>query len=182
MRVSSFLVLASLALATTGCPTDGGPGPLLTNGDEMPSREADVTWEANLEDGEIIDLDWASGGGFGCWPGTEDTNFTGSHVFENESLSANAGNLFVRVNPANPTVDVSLYALKVGPDSTAFPPDLPSAVACDSSFDRENNSNPGVSEATTVLGGSNPYRVIIGVAGANDATSGGYDVEIWYGE
>ena len=182
MRAASLFAFSSLLLLTTGCPTDGGPGPLFTNGEDVPEREPDTTWDANLEDGEIIDLDWASSGGFGCWPGTEDVNFTGTHVFENEALSADVGDFFVRVNPADPTIDVSLYAIKTGVDTTQFPPDLPSAVACDSTFDRENNGNPGVSEATVVQGGSNPYRIVVAVAGANDTTSGGYEVEVWYGE
>lgn len=183
MRVASLIAFSSLLLLATGCPPEGGGlGPLLTNGEDMPERAPDITWDGNLDSGEIIDLDWASSGGFGCWPGTEDVNFTGSHVFENDALSADIGDFFVRVNPADPSIDVSLYAIKAGVDTIEFPPDLPSAVACDSTFDRENNGNPGVSEGTVVQGGSNPYRIVVGVAGANDATSGGYDVEVWYGE
>ncbi len=183
MRTASTLALSSLLLLATGCPGDGGGlGPLLTNGAEVPERDPDGGWTGNLEDGAIIDLDWATSGAFGCYPGTETTNFTGNHVWANESLSEGIGDFHVRVNPADPLVDVSLYAIKTGTDGTEFPPDLPSAIACDTSFDRENNGNPGVSEAVTVQGGQNPYRIIVGVAGANGQTSGEYDVEVWYGD
>jgi|GEM_PF-4708210 len=181
MRHLTLLALSSFLALGTGCP-GSGLGPLLTNGEEMPDRESDDSWTGNLSDGSVIDLDWATSGGFACYPGTETTNFTGAHVFVNDALSANVGDFFARVNPSDPTVDVSLYVLKLGVDTTEFPPDLPSAVACDTSFDRENNGNPGVSEAAVAQGGSNPYRIVVGVAGANDATSGGYEVEVWYGE
>ncbi|MCO4769601.1 MAG: hypothetical protein KDA24_06175 [Deltaproteobacteria bacterium] len=181
MRTASLVALSSLLLLTTGCPEDGGIGPFLTNGAEMPERDPDTEWDGNLSDGSIIDIDWASSGAFGCYPGTENVNFTGNHVFVDEAIGEDMGDFHVRVNPSDPTVDVSLYAIKVGTSTTDYPPDLASAIACDTSFDRENNGNPGVSEAATVQAG-NAYRIIVGVAGANDQTSGAYDVEVWYGD
>ncbi len=182
MRAVTFLALSSLLLAGTGCPGDGGgPGPLLTNGEEMPTTAPDNGWSGNLSDGEVLDSNWGESP-YNCWPGTENTNWSGSIVFENDALAEDVGDYHVRVTPTDPTVDVSLVAMKVGTDTTDFPPDLASSIACDTSYDRANDSNPGYSEAVIVQGGQNPYRIIVGVAGANGTTSGAYDVEVWYGD
>jgi len=183
MRSITLVALSTLLLASTGCPGEGGgPGPLLQNGATMPETAPDNGWSGNLSDGETMDIDWGSSGGFACWPGTEETNWTGAFVFEDDSLAEGVGDYHVRVTPTDPLVDVSLLAIKVGTDTTEYPPELGSGIACDTSYDRENDSNPGYSEAVIVQGGQNPYRIVVGVAGANGTTSGAYDVEVWYGD
>lgn len=176
----------SSALLFVGCPTDGAGGPgglgdpggVIANGDDVPDRDPDEVWSADLSDGELIELDWATGS-FGCWPGTESVNFSGSHVLFERPLPAD-NDAWVRATP-DADIDVSLYVIKAGLNTVGLPPDLSTSLSCDASYDRAGNSNVGVSEATKVLG-NNDYRLLIGVAGANDTMSGGFDVEFWLGE
>ncbi len=179
MRAIALTLFSLSALLLLGCPTDGGGNPIFTNGEEVPDRDPDETWFADLDEGSIIDLDWANGGS-GCWPATENVNFTGTHVFDERSQAENTP-AWVRAVP-DTGVDVSVYLIKSGTESVGYPPDLNSNVSCDSSYDRENDGNPGVSEAAKALGGNNPYRLVIGVAGANDTTEGGFEVQLWLGE
>lgn len=177
MRHSLSLLLLSSALLT-GCPDGTGPGSLITNGAEVPDRDPDGSWDGDLSEGEAIDVQVIED--HQCAPGTESLNFSGNHVFYETDQPADE-DVYVKVSP-DPLVDVSLYVLEVGADSTEFPPELVSSVTCDAEYDRENDLNPGEAEAVAVIGGNNPYRLVIGVAGANGATEGGYTVEYWIGE
>ena len=178
MRSTAPILISSLALLLAGCPTDGNGDPIFQNGADVPERAADEEWSGDLDEGSTIDLDWATGG-LGCFPGTESVNWSGNWVFYERTLGADTDG-WVRANP-DPATDVSVLVIKAGASTTEFPPDLTSGVSCDTSYDRENDGNPGVSEAVKVLGG-NEYRLVIGVAGANDQTSGAYDVQLWLGE
>lgn len=179
MRAIGLTALSSLALLLAGCPTDGGGNPIFQNGEDVPERDPDEEWSGDLSEGEIIDLDWATGG-LGCFPGTESTNWSGSFVWYERTLGEDTDG-WIRAIPGDPTIDISVMAIKSSVDSTEFPPALTAGISCDTSYDRENNGNPGVSEAVKVLGG-NEYRIVIGVAGANDTTSGAFDVQLWLGE
>lgn len=179
MRAIALTLFSFFALLLIGCPTDGSGNPIFQNGEEVPDRDPDETWSADLSSGVEIDLDWATGG-MGCWPGTENVNFDGSHVHDERSQAEDT-DAWVRAVPET-GVDISLYLIKAGTQSTDYPPDLNSSVSCDTSYDRENDGNPGVSEAAKALGGNNPYRLVIGVAGANGTTDGSFEVQLWLGE
>ena len=178
MRALILIASSSLLLLSAGCPTDGGGNPIFQNGEDVPERDPDETWSGDLSEGEPIELDWATGG-MGCFPGTESMNWDGNFVFYERSLGEDTDG-WLRAIPAS-GVDVSLLVIKAGATSEGFPPELSSGVSCDASYDRENDGNPGVSEAVKVLGG-NEYRLVIGVAGANESASGTFDMQLWLGE
>ena len=173
----AILTLTPLLLLGLGGCASGGP--VFENGEIVPERDPDESWDGDLSDGTVIDINWASSGGFGCWAGTEDVNFDGAHVIYERAQPEDV-DAWVRVIPDS-SVDVSLYALQAGTSGTELPPELNSAVSCETSADRETDSNPGVSEAIKITG-YNPYRLIIGVAGANEAIAGAFTVELWLGE
>jgi hypothetical protein len=141
----------------------------------MPERPADRSWEGKLEDGKAMSLDWATGTNVGCWPATENRNFDGHHVLTSEVYGPDM-DVFVRVTPQD-GVDVSLYTLRIAPKDEHLPPTIYRA-SCQASYDRKGDHNPGVSEGVQVRG-SHEYRIVVGVAGAAGAKTGGYRVEVW---
>jgi hypothetical protein len=180
-------LLPLLLVLGTGCPqgqeqkndtgfdtadTDTGAD---TTIDDWPSQDPTTSWSDDLSSGALVDLDWADLSTVACWPGTEDVNFSGNHVFFEVSQGADR-DLYVRVTPQS-GVDVSLYAMEFE-GSVQTPPDVSSCVACEASASWSDDSNPGTEEEV-YLSGYNPYVVLIGVAGANDADSGGFTLELW---
>jgi hypothetical protein len=154
---------------------DTTPG---ANGVEVPERDPDESFEADLSEGSIIELDWAQDSDIACWPGTEDVNFSGNHVFRDGIWGGEEMILYIRVTPATVDLDVSLYALRLGPtDTESWPPEIYQA-GCQTSYDNQFDANPGWSEAVLIEGAAT-HRVVIGVAGANGETSGAFTIDVW---
>ena len=144
-------------------------------GDEVTTLNANATISGDLSDGEIIDLSFASSSQIACWPTTEDMNFSGNHVFYATYLPEHS-KIVATVTP-EPGVDVSLYMYSIATTSHYLPEELPSA-SCEAAYDQINDSNPGESESTDIVAINNPYNVVIGVAGAEGYTSGGYTLRL----
>ncbi len=172
-----LLALAPACFKETAPTEDTGvdTGVVDTATDDWPEGEPTLTWDDDLASGAPLDLDWADLSSVACWPGTEDSNFDGAHVLFQGSQGADR-DLYVRVTP-EPGLDVSLYAMQFGGDIQA-PPDVSSCVTCEASADWIDDSNPGVEEEV-YLSGFDPYEVLIGVAGAGGAVTGGFGLELW---
>jgi hypothetical protein len=152
---------------------DDATGPWPGNVTEIDSTTV-VT--GDLGDGEFIDLDWADLSTVACWPGTEDLNFDGPHVFF-ATYQPDHTNLVATVTP-DAGVDASLYVMQMGTTSHYVPPDVSSVVTCEASYDQTHDSNPGIEESASVMSVNNPYNVLIGVAGAAGVESGGFTLEV----
>ncbi len=152
---------------------DDAAGPWPGNVTEIDSTTV-VT--GDLADGELIDLDWADLSTMACWPGTEDLNFDGTHVFF-ATYQPDYTDLVVTVTP-DAGVDASLYVMQMGTTNYYVPPEISSVVTCEASYDQVNDSNPGDEESASVMAVNNPYNVLIGVAGAAGVTSGGFTLEL----
>jgi len=149
-----------------------------TDTDSWPSGDPDFSWPDDLSSGTTVDLNWADLSSVACWPGTENSNFNGHHVFFELTQAADQA-LHVRVTPDN-GVDVSLYAMEFNGNVQA-PPDVTACVSCEASADWTNDANPGQTEEV-FLSGFNPYEVLIGVAGADHTDTGGFTLEVWANE
>lgn len=146
------------------------------NGDEAPARAADEVIDGDLSEGEVLsDLDWAEA--LFCWPGNENMNFDGAHVFYERTQDPNR-DFFLRADPDS-GVDVSVYYIQRTAGDASLPPDTSSAFDCDAMYDWESDSNPGTAEVIQVVGTNSEFSLLIGVAGAGGATSGAYTLEIW---
>jgi len=147
------------------------------NGADIPSGDPDTDWESDLNEGASIELSFAQE--VFCWPGNEDANFDGAHVFF-EVIQEVEHNITVVATPEK-GLDISLYILQMGPDTTSIPPDLTeaSAIVCEASYDQQDDHNPGASESVFQMGWDQSYRVVIGVAGADNVTSGQFKLEVW---
>jgi hypothetical protein len=131
----------------------------------------------DLAEGEVVDLAWASQSEVNCWPGNENTNFNGNHVFFATVQPANSF-LTVAVTP-QPGVDVSMYLMQLSSDEAPVPPNVDRALSCDYGADVQYDSNPGEVEYFSTLGYGTDVNVLIGVAGANGTTAGTFEVELF---
>lgn len=134
------------------------------------------TTEGSIDGGAILDLAWAANSSVACWPTTEDPNFEGKHVFfafdqpEQSVLS-------VALQP-EAGVDLSLYLLQFGVGAEQLPPEVSGAVSCEAGYDQSADSNPGEPEDARLTATTNPYAVIIGVAGAAGVTRGDFSLTL----
>lgn len=169
---SMALITACALVACEGFGISVGGG---DNGDETPTGEPTETIEGNLDEGEILELDWAHT--VYCWPQTQDSKFSGAHVLYERSQDADR-DFTMRVQPTS-TLDLSIYAVQRSEGETTLPPDLTNAFDCSATYEFDDDSNPGQAEVVLAAGSSNAYELVIGVAGANGVETGSYTLEIW---
>jgi hypothetical protein len=137
-----------------------------------------VEVKGNLSTGKIIALPWAAKSSVACFPATEFDNFKGNHVFYGLQLPKDSVMTITAV-PDDPTTDVNLYALQLGATNFSHvPPNVPSATTCNASYDQKTDSNPGVTEKLTLNATTNPYNVIVGVAGPKGVVGGGFTLKV----
>lgn len=166
--LSAFSLLsgcASIASATGGWPTD------------VFRVEDGGVYGHDLSEGEVVDLDWADDSSYACWPGTENTNFSGSHVFFGMVQPPDTYLTVVAV--PEPGLDVSLYLMQLADGERWVPPSDSSPLACEAGFDQQNDNNPGEVEYIETLGYPSNVNVLIGVAGANGVTEGAFELEVF---
>ena len=132
----------------------------------------------DLAEGQMLSsLDWADDSSVACWPGTEDLNWSGSHVFYAMDQPSNS-KLTATVDPDDAYIDVNVYILQQGTGDHQVPPEVSSVVSCEAGFPQSTDSNPGEEDSAYTIATSNEYNVLIGVAGPEGVTSGGYTLTI----
>lgn len=141
---------------------------------------ATIKAAGRIDGGNPIALGWAAHSDVACWPTTRDEHFDGNHVLYEVQLPPRS-EMFIKLIPKDPKLDLSLYAYSVGTTTTALPPKVNGAVSCEASYGTKSRAapyNPGKPEEVRLNAIKNPYRVYIGVAGAKGVTKGGYDLEV----
>jgi hypothetical protein len=166
---------------TSAGGTGGAAADCASDSEDWPDNVCHITADASVSDdlanGAVLaHLDWADQSDVACFPATENLNFGGAHLLywidqpEDTTLTAT-------VSPDS-GVDVSVYVLQMGTTRFEVPPDVVSVVSCEAGFDQTNDSNPGETESASVIATTNPYNVLIGVAGADGHTTGGFVLDI----
>lgn len=137
----------------------------------------DQTFTGNLSSGEIIpDLSWAWSSSMACFVQTVEAQYEGNHVFYKFDLPTNS-TLDIYLTPDDPTTEIALYGFSKGAGSTDIPPNVTTSVSCEA--EPSNSNFPTTGERHIYLNAiTNPYSVIIGVAGSNGTLTGGYTIEI----
>jgi hypothetical protein len=141
------------------------------------NAEGQYDGSGNLSSGACINLDFASDSNVACFPATQNDKFNGNVVFYalDELMPPNSV-LTVTVDPAA-GVDVSLFGLQTGTSNFFVPPYVPSGI-CESSLSY-GLPNPNQPEYITFYNPTgNSYNILFGVAGADAATSGAYDINV----
>ncbi len=136
----------------------------------------------NLNQGEILsDLSWAWNSSVACFPATQAQKFTGKHVLYEFTLPAYS-EVEIRLIPADKKANFSLYAYEVGPHSEAIVPDLSSCIRCEADYKWDRPWRGKVQDHTRlvkdILAITRPYKVVVGVAGAEGLTEGAFQLEI----
>lgn len=178
--VALATALLATAVALAACADKGDSGDAGVN--PCTADETNGGWSSDvapacvgesivvdLSAGRTIDLDWADESDVACFPGTENLNFDGSHAFFWFAQPENSV-LTVTATPAD-GVDASVYAIQSA-GRYEVPPNVVSAVSCESGYDAQTDSNPGEAESVTLTATTNGYDVLIGVVGAGGTTSG----------
>ena len=138
---------------------------------------ADVSFQENIANGELIDLSWAASASIACWPTQEDTNFSGKHMFF--SFTQEPATEFAAVVVPTEDIDVNLYMLQVGIDEEVqFPPNLSATVTCEAGYPAATNNNAGEPDLAKVIAIRQSYQIVVGVAGANGLEQGSFSLYV----
>ncbi len=144
-------------------------------------RNKTMSYSGNLAEGvKINDLSWASKSSVACFPATQNKKFNGNHIIYITEIPARSY-MEIKVIPKNKKANMSLYAYTVGTSSTAMVPNLSSCVTCeaDHKWDYPKRGKTQNHTRSVKLNSiNNPYKVVIGVAGANGLTQGDFIIQI----
>lgn len=140
-----------------------------------------LAYGADLKDGcKIHDLSWASRSSTACFPATQNPKFRGNHIFFVTEIPRYS-KMEITVIPDDKNANMSIYAYQDGTTSTAYPPNLSSCVSCEAEhkWDYPKRGKTQNHTRTVSLNAiNNPYRVVIGVAGADGLTEGSFKLQI----
>lgn len=140
-----------------------------------------VAYKGNLKDGCVIqDLSFAANSSVACFPATQNSKFTGNHVFYVMEIPKYS-KMYITLIPDDKNANMSLYAYQDGTTKTVYPPKLNSCVTCeaDHKWDRPKKGKTQDHTRSVYLNAiNNPYRVVIGVAGADGLATGGFKIQI----
>jgi hypothetical protein len=179
----AYTLEAVRKVATPYCP-ESLPGQQYS---QWPASVTSVTVDAqglgtatgNVEDGDCVNLGFASQSSVACFPETENDNFQGPQRFYRMAELLGPGDeVDIAVIP-DPGVDVSLYGYQNGSTSVMVPPYVPTVVACEASYDAQASWNPGEPEYIHFENPtSNSYSIFFAVSGTSYSQTGGYRVEV----
>ncbi len=147
-----------------------------------PVKGEDVTYTANLKDGVFIDdLSWAWSSQNACFVGFQSHKFTGKHVFFTGIIPTRS-EISVTVIPKDPNANFSIYAYEVGVDKMPIVPDLPSCIRCEADYKWDRKYKGATQDHTRTVKHlaaiTRPYRMIIGVTGADGLDEGEFTLVI----
>jgi len=167
--VSFFFLTAVLANAQPQVT------PISISSEAIASADGDLANGAPMED-----LTWAWSSSNACFVETQKKKFTGHHVLFATDLPPYS-ELTVTLIPEDPNANFSLYGYSIGTTRTDIVPNLPSCVTCEADFKWDYPYRGRTQDHTRSIRFNairNPYRVIIGVAGAEGLATGKFRLEV----
>ena len=140
-----------------------------------------LSYKGDLADGvKIHDLSWASTSSNACFPATQNHKFRGNHIIYITEIPKYS-KMEITVVPDDKNANMSIYAYTVGTSSNAMVPNLSSCVSCEAEhkWDYPKKGKTQDHTRTVYLNAvNNPYKVVIGVAGADGLTKGSFILKI----
>ncbi|MBK6525622.1 MAG: hypothetical protein IPG07_08740 [Crocinitomicaceae bacterium] len=144
-------------------------------------RGKTLSYQADLSKGTIIqDLSWAANSSVACFPATQNAKFSGNHIFFVTEIPAQS-EMTITLIPDDVNSNMSIYAFTVGTTSTVMVPELTSCVSCeaDHKWDYPKKGKTQDHTRSVYLNATtNPYRVVIGVAGAEGLMNGTFVLDV----
>jgi hypothetical protein len=134
---------------------------------------------STLADGQALEMGWSHQPETYCF-----------NVIEAQAYFSGPVVLFALANPMpklstltvsavpEPDVDVNLFAYQLRSTEYHLPPTLETLVGCEASFDAAVIANPGVAESLSLNALNDAYNVVIGVAGADEASVGAFTIQL----
>lgn len=147
-----------------------------------PVGNGEVFYKGDLSQGQPLDdLSWAWSSSNACFPETQKQKFTGNHVFFT-GIIPKYSEMTVTVIPDDENANFSIYAYVIGVNKNDLVPNLPSCIRCEADhfWDRPKagKSQNHTRTVTDLLAINTPYRVVIGVTGANGLATGGFTLKV----
>jgi len=148
-----------------------------------PAPNQEVAYTGNLSEGTVLeDLSWAWSSSIACFPETQKRKFTGKHLFFT-GIIPKYSEMTVTVIPNDPSQNFSVYAYEVGVDNYDLVPYLERCIRCEADHKRERNFvGRAPQDHTRTVGNlvaiNRPYRVVIGVTGADGLDQGDFTLKI----
>ena len=147
-----------------------------------PVANGEVLYKGDLSQGQpLADLSWAWSSANACFPETQKQKFTGNHVFFS-GIIPKYSEMTVTVIPDDANADFSIYAYEIGTTRNDLVPNLSSCIRCeaDHKWDRPKagKTQDHTRTVTDLVAINTPYKVIIGVTGANGLASGGFTLKV----
>lgn len=140
-----------------------------------------LAYKGNLKDGVLIhDLSWAARSSVACFPGTQNTKFRGKHLLFETSMPERSV-MTITVEPKDKNANFSLYAYQVGLNNKVLVPELASCVTCEADYKWDYPKRGKTQDHTRSVSLNtiqNPFRVVIGVAGAEGLSEGEFKLLI----
>ncbi len=144
-------------------------------------RGKTLSYKGDLSKGTIIqDLSWAANSSVACFPSTQNAKFNGNHIFFETEIPAQA-EMTITLIPDDVNSNMSLYAFTVGTTSTVMVPELTSCVSCEADHKWDYPKKGKTQDHTRSVylnAATNPYRVVIGVAGAEGLVNGTFVLDV----
>ncbi len=139
------------------------------------------TTNGNLKTGDFIpDLSWAANSSVACFPTTQNQKFSGKHVLYEVQLPKYS-EMTVTLAPKDKSKNFSLYAYSVGTTTHAVVPKLSRCVACEADYKwdyKYRGKTQDHTRSVALVALNNPYKVYIGVAGAEKLNEGDFELKI----
>ena len=143
-------------------------------GPPVPERDADATFEGQIQDGGAIDLEFATKSSVACFPATQLEDFNGHQVFHVLEQDVRT-DLVLRLTPTG-DFDLNLYALQLGSmDRGQRPPKVSSAWRCSA----RHSAKAGKVETVRLYGHTTEREVVVAIVGADGLDTGKYTLELW---
>jgi hypothetical protein len=147
-----------------------------------PEANKEVSYKGNLSEGiKIDDLSWAWSSQIACFPETQKHKFTGNHLFFT-GIIPTYSEITVTVIPKDKNKNFSIYAYQVGINEMPIVPSLKSCIRCevDHKWDRKkvNKTQNHTRTVDNLVAINNPYRMIIGITGADGLDKGEFTLVI----
>ena len=148
-----------------------------------PLANQEVSYTGNLSEGiKLDDLSWAWSSSNACFPETQKSKFTGNHVFFT-GIIPKYSEITVTVIPKDSTANFSIYAYEIGVNNNDLVPNLTSCIRCEADHKRERNfvgraAQDHTRTVSNLVAINRPYRMIIGVTGADGLEEGEFTLVI----
>jgi len=140
-----------------------------------------ISYIGNLNDGvPIVDLSWASKSSMACFPATQNSKFRGNHfIYITEQPTYTE--MEITVIPDDPSQNMSGWAYQVATTNNSYPPEIGSCVECEADYKWDYPKKGKTQDHTrkvVLTSLYEPYKVVIGVAGADDSNNGKFTIKI----